>query len=91
MYALERRFPIDLGPIFNAFGYYVGEAYASVNHTNTILIKSPFTENHLISDITPLIDRGYQFFQFPYNPPGVPGMGAASEKQYKGVAPWNEK
>lgn len=89
MYELERKYPICLGPIFNALGYFAGNAYASTTQTNTVLIKSPFTDTHLISEITPLISRGYQFLTFPYNPPGVPGMGAASEKQYEGVIPWN--
>lgn len=89
MYELERKYPIDIGPIFNALGFYVGNGYTSTKQANTVLIKTPFTENHLISEIAPLISRGYQFLNFPYNPPGAPGLGAASEEQYKGVSPWN--
>lgn len=79
MYEMDRAFPVHIGPIFNSSGEFVGIGYASKMDSTGLLIKNPFNENYLVTNITPLLDRGYQFSMNQYTLPGCPGMGAGEE------------
>lgn len=83
MYEVDRAYPIPIGPIFNMAGDFVGLGYASSRNSNDILVKSPFNENYLISDIAPLMDRGYQFSTNVCTLPGCPGTGTWEEFRWK--------
>lgn len=79
MYELDRSFPVNIGPIFNSFGEFVGIGYASKMDSTGLLIKNPFNENYLVTNITTLLDRGYQFSINKYTLPGCPGMGGCPQ------------